>query len=235
MRKSRTFYLSGGLGVNIPTAPDVDLHGRVNAANFDVYDADGNVIATLPNVAYSMDATVRNQTVNLMPFLSAVWTPTDKFFTQGFFQVDVPVNESKASLSQSLTVDGTTEPVENGSNFIGQQTLMRLNLGVGRWLYRNERARGLKAVAFMFEVHYTSTLQDADVLHFDAIPSFGSIPATTCDIGNLRQRTDVVNMVAGVPIQIGKLTVYNGFGFPVSGGDNRGFDFEYSLLLDRRF
>ena len=242
-----TFYVSGGVGVNIPTAPDVTMQGHISDPAFAILDGDGNPLipeASYPSILYNFTSKVENETVNLQPFLGCVWTPTDCFFTQGFLQIDVPLNKSGAALDQYLNVgDNGTVPgtgsdyqTESGTASLAQQTLMRLNAGMGLWLYRDVCRQ--RALALTCEVHYTTTLQDADIVGpFDVtppIPAYG-ISGTTLSVGNLRNRTDVVNLTTGVPITLGKLTVYNGLSVPVSGGDNRGFDCEYTLILDRRF
>lgn len=231
----RTFYLSAGVGVNIPTAPDVEMQGYINDPNFVVYDpVTGADTGFTANVLYDFNAKVRNETVNLQPFLASLWTPTDCFFVQGFMQIDVPLNKFGTNLEQSLVVDGTTYNPANGSADLAQQTLMRLNAGIGRWLYRDRCSR--RGIALTLEAHYTTTLQDADILGpFEVTPAVPPLSATNLQIGNLRNRTDVVNLTTGVPITLGKLTVYNGLSVPVSGGDNRGFDCEYTVILDRKF
>ncbi|MHC4404144.1 MAG: hypothetical protein ACYTG0_31200, partial [Planctomycetota bacterium] len=146
--------------------------------------------------------------------------------------------ESTVTLDETMVIDGRTESALRGSASFRQQALMRMNFGLGRWLYRNRRARWINGVAGVWEVHYTTTLQDADMIgpYQIANPRAGNfVPATTLAVGNPSNRTDVVNMVAGIPVQVGQTTIYNGFVFPVSEFDNRGFDFEYGLIIDRRF
>src|SRR4029078_7768524 len=42
---------------------------------------------------------IRNETVALSPFVAALYAPTDRFFTQGFVQVEVPLNSSRITFT----------------------------------------------------------------------------------------------------------------------------------------
>ena len=46
---------------------------------------------------------------------------------------------------------------------------------------------------------------------------------------------DVVNLALGCAAQVGQTTITNGFVLPLSRGDNRGFDCEYNLQIQRSF
>jgi hypothetical protein len=88
----------------------------------------------------------------------------------------------------------------------------------------------------MFEVHYTTTLNDAKLLGpVEVLPAVGPIPAVELTVGNIVNRVDVLNMVLAVPTRVGQTTVTHGFVAPVRDVPDRGFDFEYSLLVNRQF
>lgn len=234
LRDGKTYYLSGGVSLNIPTAPDVTLRGFIDDDEFPVTeDAMGNPIL-LP-VEVDFNGVVRNETWNLSPFLAGVWTPNEKWFTQGFLQVDIPLNRSQASLDFTGTIPGANIPDFNEADLIAQQTLMRVNVGVGRWWFRHPCAF-VRGIATMLEVHHTTTLEDAELLGpVSLIPGQGGVPETVLRVGNLANRVDSTNVVLGVPIQTAWLDIYNGFIAPVTTGDNRGFDFEYNLMIQRRY
>ena len=115
--------LSGGLMVTVPTARDTN-----------VVLADGT---PLVNIA--------NHSTHLSPFLGFLWTPNDKFFMQGFYQVDVEAGGCPVSVN----LDGT------GLQQIGtlhDTTYQYIDLGMGSWLYRgHERFRRLTGWAWTLE------------------------------------------------------------------------------------
>jgi len=61
--------ISGGLGLNLPTAPEA------------IVSANGQRLFT-----------VKNQATHLLPYGAALWTPTERTYVQGFLQVDVAAN-----------------------------------------------------------------------------------------------------------------------------------------------
>jgi hypothetical protein len=237
--RTQKFYFSGGVAVNTPTAPSLTMRGNVNDSAFPVVNPITLQPITTVNALMNFEGHVNNDTVNLMPFLAARWTNGDDWFANGFCQLDVPLNSNRVSLYEDLTIDGRTQPTIDESSTLAEQTLLRLNAGVGRWVYRNDDPhRMINGIASVFEVHYTATLQDAQLIGpFPVVDPnlISGLPATNLTVGNLKNRMDVVNAVLGVPILMGKTTVYNGFVVPVTTGDNRGFSFEYAFMLDRHF
>lgn len=249
---SETFYLSGGFGLNLPTAPSVHVRGNVNDQNYQLYDPDltlqqnainGPLNGTPPTgdtVLLQFDGTYRNQTVNLSPFLAFVWIPDEALFTQGFVQVDVPLNESNGRLGLFLDAGGLNyDTLANPQAAkLAQQTLLRLNYGIGGWLYTSDTGY-LSSLGLMFEAHYTTTLNDSDVVTLNiAQPGAISLPVLdrglTAGFGNLENRVDVLNFVVGVPMRFGSTTIYNGFVAPAPHMD-RGFDFEYMFAINRQY
>ncbi|MHC4402401.1 MAG: hypothetical protein ACYTG0_22270, partial [Planctomycetota bacterium] len=149
LRRTCHWYVSGGVAVNIPTAPNASISTRIDEDLFRLYDpATGQVYLDQsgePVPPVDMDfacrTTVKNETVNLVPFIAALWAPDPCWFGHGFLQVDVPLNESTVTLDETMVIDGQTESALRGSASFRQQALMRVNFGLGRWLYRNRRAR----------------------------------------------------------------------------------------------
>jgi len=214
LRQTRTFTLSGGLGINTPTSPDVRLRGGIHVDNYEVYDPNnpGQVLEVVDRVDVDFDGLVRNETINLQPFLAAQWVPNRRFFANGFLQVDVPLNKASTELVLDALI--TDDRLDGGfiadfideSGEIAQQTLLRLNVGAGCWLYDNPCARFVQKAGFIFEVHYTTTLQDSDTVGTSVdLPNDLPDLADSLDItvGNLKNRVDIVNCVAGIPFQIG--------------------------------
>jgi len=96
-------------------------------------------------------------------------------------------------------------------------------------------SRYFHSIAAMFEVHYTTALGDADVVGPFDLETISPPTFTSTSVGNVANRFDIVNLTAGVPMIVGRTTITNAFTVPIRGDLNRGFDFEYSLLIDRRF
>lgn len=233
--RNESIYLSSGLGLNLPTAPDVTITGRINDTHYAIYDpVTGNRINTI-DLNFAVNGVVKNQTVNLSPFL-AYYTPSTRWFSQGFLQFDVPLNRSTASISESLSVLGANLSNLNVSGRLAQQTLMRINIGAGYWVVRNKPSRLINALAIMAEVHYSTTLNNADLLGpVQVAPATFGLSAVDLTVGNIANRVDVLDFALAVPLWIGRTNITNGFVAPARTGADRGFDFEYSLLVNRTF
>lgn len=229
--QTSTFFGSIGLGVGAPTAPRVRLDGLLNDPAFPLDPQ--NPLAVAP-VQLQFTSTVFNQTVNLTPYLAGLWTPNDRLFAHGFFQIDVPTNPSRFDLSftPGSNLAGVPLGVNQFTGRLHQQTLLRLNLGAGMWHYRNPHASLITGLATMVEVHYTTTLQDAVLTTPTANSGNGLISVVA---GNMANRVDIVNLAISPVIQLGQTSVQNGFVIPLSTLDNRPFNFEYALLVNRRF
>jgi hypothetical protein len=196
-----------------------------------------------------LDVFASNETVYISPFLAWLCQPNPRFFHQGFLQVEVAANPSSIVVAGDGLNDfffnniflGTLDwrtPFPTGRTNLFAQTLMRLNLGCGYNLIEYRPADLVQQLTAMFEVHYTTTLQDANV---SSIPVFvegslGTIPVQSIEFGNPLNRVDIVNVVAGLSARMGNWVVTNGFVAPVSSDEEkRGFDFEYNLQIQRPF
>lgn len=238
LHRTERIYVSGGLGLNLPTAPDVVLTGRINDTNYIIYDPATGLPTNAPHgipVKLNVDGVVKNQTVNLSPFL-AYYTPATRWFSQGFLQFDVPLNKSSASLAESLDVLGFNLSNINTSARLAQQTLMRLNLGTGYWIVRNRPSRLITAMAMMAELDYTTTLNNADLLGpLQVAPALSTLGPVNLTVGNIANRVDVLDFALAMPVWLGRTNITQGFIVPLRTGTDRGFDFEYSLQLNRLF
>jgi hypothetical protein len=166
-------------------------------------------------IAGIADFTLDNQAVHLMPFLALTGAPSDCFFYHAFLQVDVPANGNQVDLKGV------------GVGSLQEQTLLYADVGVGAWLYRNPHDRYLTGLAALLELHYTGTLQDSDIV----VPI-----ANRLEFGNFANRVDVVNCTAGVHLNLTELTVCRvGAAIPLTQDDNRVFDAEVLVQLERRF
>ena len=126
--QEETWTLGMGMGVSVPTAPDLNIAS----------------VAGTPLVK------IANQATHLLPYVGLLVTPNDNWFAQAFVQVDIAANGNPVSANpfgNSLTVVGD----------FYDQTLIFADASIGRWLYRNpdQRFSGLAAVV---EAHYTGGL-----------------------------------------------------------------------------
>ncbi|MGO8745893.1 MAG: hypothetical protein ACLQNE_07870 [Thermoguttaceae bacterium] len=121
---------------------------------------------------------IKNQTIHLQPFIGWLWQPSDRMFFQAFVAVDF----------------GTRgDDVFSGATFAGtlnDQPLLFLDSKVGYWLYQDPEARWVKGIAPTVELHYTSTLQNANSVGTLITPAF------------LNQ--NILDMTAGLQFRLGK-------------------------------
>jgi hypothetical protein len=237
-----TLALSAGLGITCPTGED---------AHIDMFlDEPDLVITQAPFVSSTAPTNISfvgqfdNDTVNLVPYLAWFVRP-GRFFHQGFLQVDTPLNRSDASVlvSGEITPDSTYGPqtfdvFQTGE--IDQQTLLRVNAGFGYWFYQGERGGPVQGLAGLIETHYTTALDNANpfVVPVATLPPLGpGVAAVPLDVaaGPTLNNIDIVNLTAGVVADLGSCQITNGFIVPLTEGENRAFDFEYSLQMNHRF
>ncbi len=236
-----TFAMSGGVGVTLPTAGDVNyqlaVDGEIAFTNFPGLTADE---------AAAFQAVFANETVYIAPFLAWVVAPS-RWFHQGFLQFEAAANPSRVTVDG----DGATLFLQSGVPIgfydyftpvpvraeLFAQTLMRLNLGWGYILAESARGDRLSQIAALFELHYTTTLQDANLTEIPLTTqsSVGTVPLQTIRVGNLDNRVDVLNAAAGVSGRFGPWTLTNGVIAPIRPMPDRGFDFEYNVQVQRLF
>ena len=250
--EQETFAISAGLGVTLPTARDVSYRAVIDEF---VTFVDSPVLARYQIVLASIAS---NETIYLAPFLSWIWQEKDsRFFHQGFLQVEVAANDSFFTVDATgiatfdISGDGVPNPFDPADDFITfqtiepfggskiqAQTLMRLNLGFGYVLSENQQADWIQKLTGIFEVHYTSTLNDAN-LHIVPLDLGASIPVLPgfdrITVGNRDNRVDIVNAVVGLSADMGNWVITHGATAPLKKDPNRGFDFEYNMQIQRPF
>jgi hypothetical protein len=239
--EGRQLSLSTGLGLNVPTARDVQVR-FVGGSNALVLPQPPLPPVLMPDFFGVSEVTVRNETFNLSPFLAALWTPSDRVFLHGFAQWDLPLNPFSVETNEHVFITGPefeTDPIEirqTSAGELSQQELLRLNLGVGYWLWRNPASRGLTALVPTIEMHYTTTLEDAEIFEtFLPVPVPGSpepllLPRT---LGNLANRVDLLNLAAGSTAFIGQRTTIAAAGIlPLRNDSDKPFDFEANVQLN---
>ncbi len=167
-----------------------------------------------------------NQAVHLVPYLGFVQTPNDRLFYQGFAQVDVPTN------GQSVWYN--TDVGSGRFGVLTEQTLLHLDVGAGVWLYRNPTARLLTGLAPVLELHYTSTLTDEDTGFQGMISTPSQSLGLFVTPGS--NRLDVLDLSIGIHAELAGDTLLRVGGvLPVRTWDDRTFDSEVQVQLERRF
>ena len=159
---------------------------------------------------------VDNDAVHVSPFAAFLGAPDDTWFTHGFLEVDCPLN------GHGITVRDVT-------GTLNEQTLLNVDLAVGAWLVRCPQAPLLTGIAAVAELHYTTTLNDADLV---------TMMPTAIDyaFSNFANRMDLVNVTLGIHTELARHTTLRiGGVLPLNDGDNRLFDTELLFQLNRYF
>jgi len=173
----------------------------------------------------------QNQATHLLPYLGFLYAPGDPqwgwgngLFMTGFLQVDVAANGNTIQFVDPITAART--PLGR----FNEQNLLFVDLAVGYWLYRDSFAPRWTGLAVVGEVHYTTSLQDTDLVA-------GAIGGTGAVITNPSNRFDVCNGTIGVQALMFDASSLRVAGvFPMgSRPDQRFFDAELQVQFNRRF
>lgn len=196
--RSDTWAFSGGLQTALPTADPVQL--------------------TLPDGTPIVK--IKNQSVHLMPFVGALYTPDDRLFSQAYFQVDVAANGNDVSTNLDLTKLRQLGTVQDN-------TFLYLDWSLGYWSYLAEdQSAFLTGIAPMVELHFNQSVQNQDVL----------LGPNNFRLGVLNRNISVLNAVIGTSFQFGSQSALTaGYAFPIGSGVDQQFDGEFRLFYNRRF
>ena len=231
--QTENWYWSAGAALNLPTAPNVNIRTNIDDDRFQRYGPAGNPVGTDFPFRFSMNTRLSNDTVNLTPFLASVFRPSSSTYCMTFLQLDVPLNQSRINASGNAFVDNQPISAFNLQGRIDQQILIRANLAAGKWLWQNDRNRIVNSFGFQGEMHYTSSLNDADIVGSTA-PNLAN-GSEFLRYGNFANRIDLLNTLVGVQTIIRQTAITNGFVVPLRTGPDRMCDYEYSLFMNRRF
>jgi hypothetical protein len=153
-----------------------------------------------------------------MPFVASTITPNDHWFVQSFGQI-------------LFAASGDT--VINNNQLAGvynQQNLLQADMGVGRWLWKDNTRPYVSGLAGVMELHYTSTIQDTDVV---LMPPGGILGG---DISNSANRVDILNLTSGIHTQLGPMSALRvGAVVPLKQAPDRVFDSEIQVSFNRKF
>ncbi|MEZ6052512.1 MAG: hypothetical protein R3C02_14180 [Planctomycetaceae bacterium] len=203
--------ISAGLGVTIPTADDVSL---------------GNVLR------------VKNESVHFLPFIGALFLPTERLYIQSFLQADIDPNGNTFQFSDF------TAGVPSGN----LRTIARPNdgdyvyfdVGIGYWIYQaplcggacgtggcGDRHGWVRGIAPTLELHYNGTMNASDTVLVQQGP-------TAYTIGNGRQSNlDIWNMVLGVNFDLRRNAVLTlAYATPLSNNGREQFDSEFRVMFN---
>jgi hypothetical protein len=183
---------AGGLGVGVPTADDVI-----------VSRADGRALIAIDNDAF-----------HLQPFLGLVWTPSDRFFAQGFAQVDVDLD------GNPVWADLQGTGLQRWGR-LQDATLMIADVGIGYWMYRGGAGR-VTGVAPVAELHYNRSLEEQNELRQGNLV-----------IGNSNRDIDVLNTTIGLNVELLNMALLTaGYTAPLASEEDRQFDGEFRLMCN---
>lgn len=203
----------------------------------------------------------------LTPYLAAAMMPSRRTFVNAFGSIEFPIGKQDVEYqeaylsafsgdffdgSNSFTGNAGTVEIE-GTEYqlnlsdvqrasIREQTLMSLDVAFGYWAYeaKSHRSR-LRRVGLIAELHYVTTLNDADIATFNSVYPGGAgilVPdnaggtqaESPFQLGNTANRLDILNTTLGMATQFGNnLTVNTGIALPLRGGDDKLFDYELQL------
>jgi len=178
-----------------------------------------NLEGTIDGAAF----TLANETAHLLPYIGLLATPYDDWFLQGFFQLDFATYGNEVVIGPSRRFGRFTE-----------QNTLYADLSLGRWLYRNEYARYWQGLAGVFELHYTTSIQDSDTVAFTTAGQ--SITPVTGTLGNPANRFDLLNLTAGLHVDVTEMTDFRiGCVVPLRDDPDRQFDAEIQVSLNRYY
>lgn len=193
--ESQAFSL--GLAVNTPTGSDLSV--------------------ALPKSTTS-NFLIQNNAVHLIPYLAYQAAPSEDFFFNGFLQFDTPTNANDVRIQ---TGTGAGRTFQNSS--LTDQTLMYVDTSFGYWLYRDPDAEWLNGLAGLLELHYTTALNNADIVR---------AADQSLVIGSQTGRLDTLNMAFGLHTQLGRSTILRtAYITPLRDGNHRFFDGEFTVAV----
>lgn len=193
-----TLAVSAGVLVTVPTANDLSVTGLL-----------------APLHASSATLQIKNEAVHLAPYLGALWTPTDRLFVQGFFQVDFDAN------GQDVVLDNGPTSTDLGRD--RDQTFAYFDAGIGYWIVREDGFNW----AGQFEVHYSASLQNAETVNI----SPGQVNLESGD-GNI----NLVDLVLGTSLQVqDNKTLSVAYVFAVGAGQDEQFTREWRATFNWYF
>jgi len=203
--EQRTWALSGGIQVMLPTANNTYLNG-VNALNQPV-----------------QQVFVANESVHLMPFVGGIWAPNDRFFNQMLIQYEKDANGNLAYVNNNFQTGITGRQLQQAGR-IFYPDFLYLSFGTGYWLYK-DNTQNFTGFAPVAEIHVNQGLSaycPIEQAGYQLGPNLGIVSVTNAMVG--------CNFEWGE-----RSTLTFGYVTPLGGGVDRFFDGELRVLYNWRF
>jgi hypothetical protein len=187
--------VSGGLSMTFPTGPK------------------GRLLYYSGETQYE----IKNTSFHLQPYLAHWVAPHDCLFLQSVVQLDFDTT------GYDIT-EFDTSGSEMSTGTLKQQNLLYADFSGGVWLYRNAYAPCLNGIAGIVELHYTTTLNDAEKV---------------LGLGNPYNRLDYLHLTSGLHFQLFRRSTFRvAASAPLRSGDfneDRGFDAEVVAQWNTHF
>jgi hypothetical protein len=143
---------------------------------------------------------------------------SDQWFMQSFGQMNFAASGNE---------------VVNQNGLVGvfnEQNLLQTDIGLGRWIWQDDQRPVVTGLAAIFELHYTTTIQDTDRIQL------GNSSFLVGELSNSANRQDLLNLTSGIQAQLGSLSALRvGVVVPLRDTPDRVFDSEVQFSLNRKF
>ncbi|HEY2253134.1 MAG TPA: hypothetical protein VGH74_18805, partial [Planctomycetaceae bacterium] len=150
----------------------------------------------------------------------ALYTPGDRFFTQGFLQFDAPANANHVFVNNAFTGSTLTS-----AGTIRDVPYVYADIGSGYWLYRDDERSGLTGFSATMELHYNSTLATTNVVN-----------SGFYQIGSAFTSVDMLNFVIGGHMYFNRNTILTvGYACPIGNSADQMFNGELRAFLNYTF
>ncbi len=160
---------------------------------------------------------LNNNAVFLAPFFGFLFLQDGGFTHQGFLQVDVATNANSFMYAEDPTAFVSPEVVHTEFQ---EQTLLYFDYSLAKTLFTSRDT--VQRVSGLLEFHYTTTLEDSDVVEID------TSNGTDVDFISQGNRIDVLNLTAGIDTLLSNgANLRVGTVVPITDGDDRFFDIEF--------
>jgi hypothetical protein len=212
--RTETLALSGGLGVRVPTASDINVS----------LPGDQNLYQVI------------NRSPHLLPFIGGVWTPNERCFTQAFLQFDVDTDGNPVRVGDG-TGEGTTTP----GGTLHDPPVMYLDISTGYWIFHDPpcSCNFVTGLAALFEVHFNQSLGNYGTVIVPLSSYSGSEftpdPPSQSFVGTGTGFTSL-NLTAGFTVEIQDNALLSfGATVPTIGGSGHDFDYEFRVNFNYLF